>query len=666
MACRAGVRSQLQLLLGHSGAASITTQQQTHCGKTIILAQQWPNQQGLGGAALNVVPQAAAAQPEPANVVAGKLELGEAPGGAEILEMTKRAQMNMGRLLEKSLVSDNKLNDFCKAIVTQNAELLEGIPDTDHIHIDALTNRFLGIAMGRQPGSVLEAMLEAKKFFQPYEGCVVFHASTLHAHIVRAVIGPSTRNADYLYYSRRYKSGALWDAVTEASVSPATIFAVLAKAAKAALGRSPVAQLGVLLGQCALVAVATSITCSRIARATVTINIPYATAQAMHELLLRGILGGGVVITRVDVLQQRAEQAMERMRAAFAIPTPVDATSAGVGKKRSKRSNISKNDDGGSYGGDASASSYHEAHALLAKYSSILPTKGAKSARAISRLSIDVRLPQWKPLATEPEQLIGSMPAMRHMASVGPLPTKPVHHLGTWETALASEYRSISTSHLSTARLVHRWIREVPLHAWLEVDIPKQTLADLRQPSGTVDKEGHIMRHVNKLIASGVVVEARPQELQACMPVFLVGSKIDHPGYDRMQRLFPEWANKWLLAAGKRAKERLVYDARGLNQLLPAWPYTMQRLSDLADTTSEGMLHKFDLTSAFHLIPLHPDSHAWVGFDVNGKCYKFTRMPFGVSLAPAICCLFSGMFTQVLKAKLPWRSALRDSMTFIQ
>ena len=41
-----------------------------------------------------------------------------------------------------------------------------------------------------------------------------------------------------------------------------------------------------------------------------------------------------------------------------------------------------------------------------------------------------------------------------------------------------------------------------------------------------------------------------------------------------------------------------------------------------------------DLSSAYHQIPMHPDSTRYLGFEGEGSFCCFTNLPFGVATAP--------------------------------
>lgn len=56
----------------------------------------------------------------------------------------------------------------------------------------------------------------------------------------------------------------------------------------------------------------------------------------------------------------------------------------------------------------------------------------------------------------------------------------------------------------------------------------------------------------------------------------------------------------------------------------------------------DGFMFKFDLSSGYHHIDLHPSMFKYFGFSWSGKSYVFTSLPFGLSSAPFI-------FTKILR-----------------
>ena len=97
------------------------------------------------------------------------------------------------------------------------------------------------------------------------------------------------------------------------------------------------------------------------------------------------------------------------------------------------------------------------------------------------------------------------------------------------------------------------------------------------------------------------------------------------------------------LVEGK-VKKRLCIDlSRHVNLLLKLESMTMTTLDkSLALVQPGDWMATYDLTSAFHHIPIHPDHHKYLGFAIENEqgeeeFYAYTCMPFG--LATATQCL---------------------------
>lgn len=95
-----------------------------------------------------------------------------------------------------------------------------------------------------------------------------------------------------------------------------------------------------------------------------------------------------------------------------------------------------------------------------------------------------------------------------------------------------------------------------------------------------------------------------------------------------------------------RIKKRLCIDlSRHVNLFLMLETMTMSTLDkSLALVQPGDWMATYDLTSAFHHIPIHPDYHKYLGFSIENKdgeeeFYAYTCMPFG--LATATQCLAS-------------------------
>ena len=85
-------------------------------------------------------------------------------------------------------------------------------------------------------------------------------------------------------------------------------------------------------------------------------------------------------------------------------------------------------------------------------------------------------------------------------------------------------------------------------------------------------------------------------------------------------------------------KRRLCIDySQTINRYTHQDGYPLPNMHDQATEISKYKYYShFDLTSAYHQIPLHKDEQLFTAFEANGNLYEFTRVPFGVTNGPAI------------------------------
>jgi hypothetical protein len=117
-------------------------------------------------------------------------------------------------------------------------------------------------------------------------------------------------------------------------------------------------------------------------------------------------------------------------------------------------------------------------------------------------------------------------------------------------------------------------------------------------------------------------------------------------------------------------KNRLVYDYRAPNDLLPDVPFTMPSLNDVIRGWGDGdYLYATDIRAGFHHCAMHPGHRKYLCFQFGTEevvtttgageaerrrapvVYRWLRLPFGVKLAPAIFCAFSAALTELLRAR---------------
>lgn len=77
---------------------------------------------------------------------------------------------------------------------------------------------------------------------------------------------------------------------------------------------------------------------------------------------------------------------------------------------------------------------------------------------------------------------------------------------------------------------------------------------------------------------------------------------------------------------------RLVLDARLLNSITKKQFETPLNIETLLSKCCDAKIFsKLDLKSSFHLIPLSKESRKYCGFLVNGVCYRYKKVPFGLA-----------------------------------
>lgn len=92
-----------------------------------------------------------------------------------------------------------------------------------------------------------------------------------------------------------------------------------------------------------------------------------------------------------------------------------------------------------------------------------------------------------------------------------------------------------------------------------------------------------------------------------------------------------------IIKAGR--KPRLCIDlSRNLNAYLAVPTFSYTNVSHAVKLSRLGSWYsKLDLSNCYLSFHLHPDAIPHFAFAFEGKCYTFTRMPFGLSSAPYIC-----------------------------
>ncbi|KAK7895754.1 hypothetical protein WMY93_021079 [Mugilogobius chulae] len=110
-------------------------------------------------------------------------------------------------------------------------------------------------------------------------------------------------------------------------------------------------------------------------------------------------------------------------------------------------------------------------------------------------------------------------------------------------------------------------------------------------------------------------------------------------------------ASEWVspLVAGRKRKGglRLCVDLREPNKSVVMDCYPLPHMEDLfAELSGATHYSQIDLSSAYHQLPLHPESRKLTAFITHDGLFQFTRVPFGLASAPSA---FQKMMETILK-----------------
>ena len=86
----------------------------------------------------------------------------------------------------------------------------------------------------------------------------------------------------------------------------------------------------------------------------------------------------------------------------------------------------------------------------------------------------------------------------------------------------------------------------------------------------------------------------------------------------------------------KNGSIRTCIDYRPINAVTKPWDWPLPRIKDLRHHVLRSeWFSRIDLVEAFHRVSIPDDQRPWTAFHTHRGTYQFTRMPFGLSTAPA-------------------------------
>lgn len=100
-------------------------------------------------------------------------------------------------------------------------------------------------------------------------------------------------------------------------------------------------------------------------------------------------------------------------------------------------------------------------------------------------------------------------------------------------------------------------------------------------------------------------------------------------------------------------KPRLVLDlSRNFNDFIQDEPLVYEDLTAAMDLVfPKCYFGKHDLADCYLSFPVHESSRKWLAFELAGKYYRFTRLPFGLKTAPRSCTMLLDIVSWVLRSR---------------
>lgn len=98
-----------------------------------------------------------------------------------------------------------------------------------------------------------------------------------------------------------------------------------------------------------------------------------------------------------------------------------------------------------------------------------------------------------------------------------------------------------------------------------------------------------------------------------------------------------DWVSPIVVARRSNGKIRLCVDSRHLNSNIVVDKFPLPKINEMVTCLNNAKwFSTVDLSSAYHQIPLSPESMKLTSFITPFGCFQFKRMPFGLASAAAV------------------------------
>ena len=286
--------------------------------------------------------------------------------------------------------------------------------------------------------------------------------------------------------------------------------------------------------------------------------------------------------------------------------------------------------------------------------SSPTPSASSRVSRLAGMLMLIPALVSASPRAGQTDSVASAQPSQ---ASFGPLmsgfvdqPSSP-YHFGAKDPVYDPPPSTPSppgstAERLSRIRQQARTVPDVPgaESAW------REHISSLRSREGVVQESlSEAMGYISNGISAEISGRPTPGRASNSSSVRanLAACKERLREYDEVNAIRgplpapPKVVHPLLAIVKPDKKPRLCLDlSRNYNDLVRKRKFRLLALETAVRWSREGCYYgKLDLSSCFLSFPLAPDTARDMGFELDGKHYQFTSMPFGLSSAPRIASL---------------------------